>query len=178
MALEGQIKKNYYSSFNLISKTELFKFEKRDKRPPKTPIDALISFGNSLVYTVSLSQIYQTHLDPRIGYLHTSNDRSFSLNLDIAEIYKPILADRVLFNLINRNQLSEKHFSKHTNGIFLNDKGRKIFLQEFENKLGTTVYNSSLKRKVSIKRLIRIEAYKIEKHVIDDAEYQPTVLKF
>ncbi|MBT1248351.1 MULTISPECIES: type I-B CRISPR-associated endonuclease Cas1b [unclassified Thermosipho (in: thermotogales)] len=177
MSLEGQIKKTYYSVFNLILKSDFFYFKKREKRPPKTPLNALISFANSLVYTVALGQIYNTHLDPRIGYLHTSNNRSFSLNLDVAEIFKPALADRVLFNLINRNQLKEKHFIKQTNGVFLSEKGRKIFLQEFDKKLNSTIYNKSLKRKVTLKNTIKIEVYKLEKHIIDDLEYEPIILK-
>jgi CRISPR-associated protein Cas1 len=178
MAIEGQVKKIYYSSFNVISKSDYFKFEKRDKRPPKTPLDSLISFANSLVYTLTLRQIYETHLDPRIGYLHTSNSRSFTLNLDISEIFKPILADRVLFNLINRNQLKKSCFIKNSEGVFLNEKGRNILLQEFEKKANSTIYNKSLKRNVSLKNSIRIEAYKLEKHIIDDEEYFPIILKY
>jgi len=178
MAIEGQVKKIYYNSFNVISKSDYFKFEKRDKRPPKTPLDSLISFANSLVYTLTLRQIYTTHLDPRIGYLHTSNSRSFTLNLDISEIFKPILADRVLFNLINRNQLKKSCFIKNSKGVFLNEKGRNILIKEFEKKANSTIYNKSLKRNVSLKNSVRIEAYKLEKHIIDDEEYFPIILKY
>lgn len=178
MAVEGQIKKIYYESFNVISKSDYFVFQKRTKRPPKTPLDSLISFANSLVYTLTLSQIYRTHLDPRVGFLHTSNNRSFSLNLDISEIYKPILADRVLFNLINRSQLKKSHFMKNSRGVFLNEKGRNVLIQEFEKKINSTIYNKSLKRNITLKNSILIEVYKIEKHIIDDKEYFPTIIKF
>lgn len=149
--------------------------EKRTKRPPENEINALISFGNSLLYTTVLSQIYQTHLDPRIGYLHTSNHRKFTLNLDIAEIFKPVIVDRLIFTLLNRKQITKKDFLKDMNGVFLNDKGRKTFVQEFNNKIETTVYSQKLKRNVSYRSLIRIEAYKIEKHIINDQEYFPYV---
>ena len=64
--------------------------ENRSKRPPQNRLNALISFLNSLCYVTTLAQIYKTHLDPRIGFLHETNFRRFSLNLDIAEIFKPI----------------------------------------------------------------------------------------
>jgi len=79
MQLEGEVRKVYYGGFP---------FERRTKRPPQNPLNAMISFGNSLLYTTILGEIYRTHLDPRIGYLHESNRRSFSLNLDIAEVFK------------------------------------------------------------------------------------------
>uniref|UniRef100_A0A7C4VVN8 CRISPR-associated endonuclease Cas1 n=1 Tax=Fervidobacterium pennivorans TaxID=93466 RepID=A0A7C4VVN8_FERPE len=175
MGIEANIREAYYQSFDRIIKSNDFSMEKRTKRPPENEINALISFGNSLLYTTVLSQIYQTHLDPRIGYLHTSNHRKFTLNLDIAEIFKPVIVDRLIFTLLNRKQITKKDFLKDMNGVFLNDKGRKTFVQEFNNKIETTVYSQKLKRNVSYRSLIRIEAYKIEKHIINDQEYFPYV---
>lgn len=175
MGIEANIREGYYQSFDRIIKSNDFSMEKRTKRPPENEINALISFGNSLLYTTVLSQIYQTHLDPRIGYLHTSNHRKFTLNLDIAEIFKPVIVDRLIFTLLNKKQITKKDFLKDMNGVFLNDKGRKTFVQEFNNKLETTIYSQKLKRNVSYRSLIRIEAYKIEKHIINDQEYFPYV---
>ena len=110
MALEGEIRKKYYEAFNVVLNIGDFYFDKRTKRPPENPLNALISFGNSLIYTTILSQIYRTHLDPRIGYLHETNQRSFSLNLDLAEVFKPIIVDKVIFSLINKSQIQLKHF--------------------------------------------------------------------
>ena len=91
MALEGNVRDYYYRGFDAILSNNEFIFEERTRRPPRNRLNALISFGNSLLYVVALSEIYKTHLDPRIGFLHTTNFRRFSLNLDIAEIFKPIL---------------------------------------------------------------------------------------
>lgn len=175
MGIEANIRETYYQSFDKIIKFSDLSMDKRTKRPPENEINALISFGNSLIYTTVLSQIYQTHLDPRIGYLHTNNHRKFTLNLDIAEIFKPVIVDRLIFALLNKKQITKKDFLKDMNGVFLNDKGRKTFVQEFNNRLETTVYSQKLKRNVSYRSLIRIEAYKIEKHIINDQEYFPYV---
>ncbi|GIX41984.1 MAG: CRISPR-associated endonuclease Cas1 [Leptospiraceae bacterium] len=174
MALEGEIRKIYYESFNIILNSDSFSFDKRTKRPPKNPINALISFGNSLIYTTILSQIYRTHLDPRIGYLHESNQRSFSLNLDLAEIFKPIIVDRVIFNLINKNQIQLKHFEKNIDYSYLNEKGKQIFIKLFEEKLSTTIKYKNLGN-VSYRKLIRLECYKLYKHFLGEKLYQPYI---
>ncbi len=172
MAIEGNIRENYYNSFDEIIKNENFEFEIRSKRPPKNNLNALISFGNSLLYTVCLSEIYKTHLDPRIGILHNTNFRRFSLNLDVAEIFKPIIVDRVIFTLLNKGMIKENHFEDKLNGIILNKKGSEIFLHEFDERLRITIFNKKLKRNVSYRSLIRLELYKIEKHLMEDEEYK------
>jgi len=176
MALEGNAKDIYYRSFNKIIKNENFHFEKREKRPPRNRINALISYGNSLLYTYTLSEIYKTHLDPRIGFLHTTNFRRFSLNLDVAEIFKPIIVDRAIFKLVNKEMIKEDNFLEEMGGIYLNDTGRKIFVEEMDNRMKTTIKHKKLGRNVSYRSLIRLELYKIEKHLLGDEIYVPFVI--
>lgn len=139
MAIEGNIREVYYSSFDLIINSEDFEMDKRTKRPPENRLNALISFGNSLLYTYVLSEIYKTHLDPRIGFLHTTNFRRFSLNLDIAEVFKPIIVDRIIFYILNKNMISSDDFEEKLGGIYLKESGRKVFIEKLEEKLKTTV---------------------------------------
>lgn len=183
MALEGNAKEIYYKSFNEIIENNDFKFTSRSRRPPKTRLNALISFGNSLVYTAVLTEIYKTHLDPRIGYLHSSNFRRFSLNLDIAEIFKPIIGDRVIFSLINKRILNNNMFltelgDKKSGGVVLNEKGRKVFIEEFEKRMKSTIRHPTLKRNVSYRQLILLEAYKIQKHLMGEKEYEPFIAQW
>ena len=173
MAIEGNGRGLYYQAFDVITDDEFFKFETRSKRPPKNRMNALISFGNSIVYTAVLSEIYKTHLDPRIGFLHTSNFRRFSLNLDLAEIFKPIIVDRVIFTLINKKMLNAKMFEEKLSKVVLNDKGKKVFIEELENRFKSTIKHKTLKRNVSYRQLILLEAYKLEKHLMGEKAYQP-----
>jgi len=172
MGIEGNIRSNYYTSWNLIVDPEI-NFEKRQKHPPSNPINALISFGNSLVYTSVLSEIYKTQLNPLISFLHEPGERRFSLSLDIAEIFKPLLSDRLIFSLLNKKQIQDKHFSKELNKCYLTEEGRKIFLKEFDEKLKTTIQHRQLKKSVSYRHLIRLECYKIIKHLLGEKEYKP-----
>jgi len=178
MAIEGNIRDVYYKCFDKIIKKDEFAFEKRSKRPPLNKLNALISFGNSLLYTSILGEIYQTQLDPRIGYLHSTNTRKFTLNLDVAEIFKPSIVDRVIFSLINKNVLSSKDFENQLNGIILNQNGKKKFIEEYNEKLETVFKHQKLNASVSYKRLVRLELYKIQKHITEDEEYQPFVVRW
>lgn len=175
MAIEGNIREKYYKCFDKIIRKKEFEFERRSKRPPLNKLNALISFGNSLIYTTILGEIYQTQLDPRIGYLHSTNSRSFTLNLDIAEIFKPIIVDRVIFSLLNKNVITAKDFQRQLNGLILNESGKKKFIAEYNDKLDTTLKHPKLNNRVSYKRLIRLELYKLQKHITEDEVYTPFI---
>lgn len=176
MAIEGQIKQTYYEAFDSMLENSEFRFEERSKRPPKNELNAMISFANSLIYTYVLSEIYQTHLDPRIGYLHTTNYRRFTLNLDVAEIFKPVIGDRTVISLINKSVIKSTDFERKFDGIMLNEKGKRKLLEALENRLKQTIKHSKIRRQVSYRRLIRLELYKLEKHLIGEEEYEPFVM--
>lgn len=175
MAIEGNVREVYYNAFDIIIDDENFVMENRTKRPPKNKVNALISFGNTLLYTTVLSEIYKTHLDPRIGYLHTTNFRRFTLNLDVAEIFKPIIVDRVIFQILNKGMIKPEDFDAKLGGLYLKESGRKVFVEKFEERLETTIKHRKIGNNVSYRRLIRLELYKLEKHFIDEEEYEPFV---
>ena len=174
MGVEGNARQRYYQFFDRLVKDPAFEMAERTRRPPTNRMNALISFLNSMCYILALSQIYRTHLDPRIGFLHETNFRRFSLNLDIAEIFKPILVDRLIFSLVNKNAIQEKHFEKESGGgIYLNDRGREIVLRSWEERVNETIEHPQLKRNVSYRGLVRMEVYKVQKHILGDALYSP-----
>jgi CRISPR-associated protein Cas1 len=173
MGYEGNAREVYYNSFDRIIKNPDFTFGARSKRPPLNYLNSMISFLNTLVYTTVLSMIYQTHLDPRIGYLHTSNFRKFSLNLDIAEVFKPLLVDRLIFSLVNKGEIKKNSFDNNVGGIVLKEKAVKKVIERFDERLKTTVKHKDLNREVSYKRLILMECYKVEKHLMGEKDYAP-----
>jgi CRISPR-associated protein Cas1 len=173
MGYEGNTREVYYNSFDRIIKNPDFRFIERTKRPPLNYLNSMISFINTLVYTTVLSMIYQTHLDPRIGFLHTSNSRKFSLNLDIAEVFKPLLVDRLIFSLINKGEITGNSFDNKVQGIVFKEKAVKKVIERFDERLKTTVMHKELNREVTYKRLILMECYKIEKHLMGEKEYEP-----
>jgi len=178
MQAEGQARNAYYAAFDKILEKPDFAFEQRSRRPPRNRINALISFGNSLLYTTVLSEIYRTHLDPRIGFLHATNFRRFTLNLDVAEVFKPALVDRIIFTLVSKDQIKASDFDEELNGLYLNDRGRRVFLEAWEKRLKSTFYHRGLKRNITYRRAIRLELYKLEKHLMDEKAYVPFRLRW
>ncbi|MEJ5284990.1 MAG: type I-B CRISPR-associated endonuclease Cas1b [Brevinematales bacterium] len=171
MGIEGNARDTYYGAFPLIIKQEI-EFDKRVKHPPDNMMNALISFVNSLVYTAVIKEIYRTQLNPTISYLHEPFYRRFSLALDVAEIFKPIYGDRIIFDLLNNNQITEKHFDKDLNYCYLKEEGRKIVVKAFDEKMKTTIIHKKLKRKVSYQKIIRLELYKLIKHLLGEEIYK------
>ncbi len=171
MGIEGNIRIQYYDGFNLIIND--FVMELRCRQPPLNPVNALISFGNMLCYSQCLRAIHQTQLNPTINFLHAPGDRRYSLALDVAEIFKPLLVDLVIFNVFNKKIIQEKHFDHKLNRCLLNEAGKKAFIQALEDRLKETIQHRTLKRHVSYKHLIKLECYKIAKHVLDMEEYKP-----
>lgn len=175
MGIEGNIHKIYYSQWNVIINQEI-EFDKRVKRPPDNMINTLISYLNSLVYTTVLSEIYKTQLNPTISYLHEPGVSRFSLSLDIAEIFKPLLVDRLIFSLLNKNQIQEKHFSQELNYLHMKENGSKIVLNEFDKRLRQTIKHKGINREISYRYLMRLECYKIIKHLYEEKEYDPFIM--
>jgi CRISPR-associated protein Cas1 len=170
MGLEGNIRKNYYKEWNTIIDQEI-NFEKRVKRPPDNMINSLISFMNSLVYTRVLTEIYKTQLNPTISYLHEPSNKRFSLSLDIAEIFKPLLADRLIFSLLNKNMIDETDFDNDYNFLKLKDSALRLILKEFDKRLLTTLKHRTLNKSVSYRYLIRLDLYKLIKHLLGEKEF-------
>lgn len=171
MGIEGNIRKNYYKAWNTIVNQEI-QFEKRVMHPPDNMINSLISFVNSLIYAKTLSEIYHTQLDPTISYLHEPGFRRYSLCLDISEVFKPLIGDRLIFSLLNKNQITEKSFTKELNFLHLKKEASRLIVTEFEKRMKKTIMHKELGKKVSYQYLIRLEAYKLIKHLIGEKEYE------
>ena len=171
MGIEGNVRQIYYKGFDLILND--FSMDGRSKMPPRNEVNALISFGNMMCYSQCLRAIHQTQLNPTISYLHTPGERRYSLSMDISEIFKPILVDRVIFRLLNKRELQEKHFDNKLNRCLLNPTGKKIFVKAFDERLSETIQHRSLRRKVSYKHLVKLECYKLSKHLLGMEEYKP-----
>ncbi|WP_425447275.1 type I-B CRISPR-associated endonuclease Cas1b [Dethiothermospora halolimnae] len=177
MAAEGELWHRFYGEFKNILLDD-FIMNKRVKRPPDNPINALISFGNSLLYTKTISAIYRTHLDQRISFLHEPSEGRFSLSLDISEVFKPVIVYKTIFHLVNNRKLQvAKHFQRKVNYCLLNEEGRKTFIQEFEKRLESVFAHPRLKRKVSYRTAIKLDCYKLIKFIMEDKDFVPFNLK-
>lgn len=177
LMIEGVIWNYFYSSFKYFLPDD-FILNKRVRKPPDNPINALISFGNSILYSKTISQLYHTHLDQRISFLHEPSESRFSLSLDISETFKPIIVFKTIFDLVNNKRLKvEKHFIKDVNYCVLNDEGKKIFISSLEERLNKVIEHPILKRKTSYLNLIKLEGYKLIKTIREGKEFIPYLEK-
>lgn len=177
MCVEGELWEKFYREFKNFLPEE-FIMNKRVKRPPDNPINALVSFGNSLLYTKTISSIYRTHLDQRISYLHEPSEGRFSLSLDISEVFKPVLVYRTIFDLVNNKKIQvTKHFDKKVNYCLLNEEGRNIFITAFEERMESVFMHNRLKRKVTYRTAIKLDCYKLIKYIMEDKGFVPFSLK-
>ncbi|MCA0231522.1 MAG: type I-B CRISPR-associated endonuclease Cas1b [Bacteroidetes bacterium] len=171
MGIEGNIRQAYYGAFGEIIND--FDMGNRSKQPPQNEVNALISFGNMMCYTVCLDQIYHTQLNPTISFLHEPGARRYSLALDLSEIFKPMLVDRTIFTVLNKKQIQASDFRQDINRCVLKEGAKKVFVQAFEERLKETFKHRSLGRSVSYKHLVKLECYKLQKHLLGMEVYKP-----
>lgn len=175
--IEGQIWAKFYESFKHFLPEE-FLMNKRVKRPPNNPMNALVSFGNTLLYTKTISAIYNTHLNQTISFLHSPREGRFSLSLDISEAFKPVVVFKTIFDLVGRKKLQvTKHFDKSLNYALLNEDGKKIFIDAFETRINETFMHPKLKRKTTYKNCLKLDGYKLIKYIVEGKEFVPFLLK-
>jgi CRISPR-associated protein Cas1 len=171
MGVEGNIRMRYYTAFDTIIND--FEMNHRTKQPPSNEVNALISFTNMMCYTLCLDAIYHTQLNPTISFLHQPGERRYSLALDLSEIFKPLLVDRLIFTLLNKKQIQKNDFDFKVNSCLLKESGKKILVKSWDERLSETIMHPSLKRQVSYKHLVKLECYKLSKHLLDIEEYKP-----
>lgn len=172
MGIEGNCRQQYYAAFDHIIKD--FEMGNRTRQPPSNEVNALVSFGNTLCYTLALDTTFHTQLNPTISFLHEPGFWRYSLALDIAEIFKPILVDRMIFKLLNKKEIQAHHFDTKLNGCRLNDKGRQIVMRDWDERLKETIKHRNLSLNVSYKHLVKLECYKLQKFILGiESEYKP-----
>lgn len=172
MGIEGLASRAYYKAWHQWL-SEAPKNFTRVYHPPDNPLNALISFLNSMLYTACVSELYRTALYPGISYIHAPQSRRFSLALDIVEPFKPLMVDRLIFRLFGHGNISEADFEPHSNGVLLKDESRKTVLKAWDETLRTTVEYPSLNRSVSYRQLLRLDCYKLIKHLFENQDFSP-----
>ena len=168
MGYEGNIWNAYYSAFpNMFRDYPVFK---RSFHPPTDPLNAMISFGNALLYSSALTKIVLSGLNPAISFLHEPSDRSFSLALDVADVFKPVIVERIIGNLANNRQIGDSDFRYEKQACYLSESGRKKFLEYYSEKMNTSVKTE--KGYVTYGTLIKGECTKLLKDIRGETEYK------
>lgn len=171
---EGNAARIYFELIHLLIKNqfrEVFRFENRNRRPPKDKFNALISFLYSLTLADVKSALETVGLDPQCGYLHTHRPGRPSLALDLLEEFRSPICDRLACSLINRGQLQSSDFIEEEGGaVFLNDSGRKTVLEAYQLKKQETLVHPVLESEVAIGLLPQLQAKLLARFLRHDIE--------
>ncbi|MEM0133953.1 MAG: type I-B CRISPR-associated endonuclease Cas1b [Thermoplasmatales archaeon] len=168
MGTEGKIWASYYKTFRKIYNLD-HDFV-RTFHPPGDDLNSMISYGNALLYSSTLSAIMFVGLNPSVSFLHEPSDRSFSLALDIADVFKPVIVERVISTLIKNRIIKGNMFEENNGGTYLNEKGRKLFLEAYRDKMESTANING--RHVSYATMIEMECQKLRDHLSGNGDYR------
>lgn len=168
LGIEGKIWSIYYSAFPVMF--NLKGDFRRTFHPPRDPVNSMISYGNALLYSTVLSAILISGLNPSISFLHSPGDRSFSLALDIADIFKPVIVERVLATLINNRMMGDNMFENRDGGVYLNETGRKKFLTSYRDKIESVIRYGG--RNISYATIIEQECRNLCSHLRGENSYK------
>ena len=149
--IEGGAATAYFGAFEemILQNKTCFAFRERNRRPPTDPTNALLSFAYSLLANDCAAALHSVGLDPYVGFLHTARPGRKSLALDLMEELRGPLADRLTLTLINTRVIQAKHFQKQADGaVLLNDEGRKVFLNAWQERKRETLTHPYLKEKI------------------------------
>lgn len=173
MGQEGNFRRTAWGVLDTMLPPWL-RLEGRSRRPPTNAGNAFISYVNSITYARVLTALRCTPLHPAIGFLHADTDRRRNtLALDLAEPFKPLLAERLLKRAAAQKTLRPSDFESEVGKASLSKDGRKKVAQLIRTELATTVYHRKLRRKVSYEELIHLEALKLVRLFLEDIPYKP-----
>ena len=171
MGYEGQARQSYYLAWEHISPH--LTLRKRSRRPPADRVNCILSFLNGLVYALCLNEIRKSQMDATLSFIHSPQQARYSLSLDFAELFKPVLADRILFSLFNKSVLQDTHFDEKPGICLLSDHGRRRVIEAFIEKVDKPV----LENNQSYRQRILEEVFAVQSSLLGLSEYKPFSIK-
>jgi CRISPR-associated protein Cas1 len=173
MGVEGLAAKAYFAALGAMVRRE-FAFATRTRRPPRDPVNALLSFGYTLLLSELVGAVAALGMDPHVGYLHDLDYGRPSLALDLLEEFRQPVVDRLALSLVNRAVLRREHFEDRGDaGVLLNDQGRTIFLEFYHRALDTQFVDRPSATRVTFRALLSRQAQRMRQAIMGEASYQP-----
>jgi len=166
--IEGGAAAAYFSEFASMIKAQgklKFDFEKRTRRPPRDPVNALLSLGYSILAKELAGVCHLVGLDPFYGFFHQPRYGRPALALDLMEEFRPLIADSVAISLVNRGEVDESDFYFCTRGVGLNDRGRRRFWEAWFRRLDTEVKHPEFEYRMSYRRMMEVQARQLWRYV-------------
>lgn len=172
LGIEGNAAAIYFEQFeSMLKQREDWKFDwrGRNRRPPRDPVNALLSLGYSMLAKELTGVCHAVGLDPFLGFMHQPRYGRPALALDLMEEFRPLVADSVAISLVNRGELGPEDFIRSANGTFLNDRGRKAFWEAWFRRFDTEVSHPEFEYKMAYRRMLEVQARQLWRFVRGEA---------
>jgi CRISPR-associated protein Cas1 len=172
LGIEGSAAALYFEQFeSMLKQREGWKFDwrGRNRRPPRDPVNALLSLGYSMLAKELTGVCHSVGLDAFLGFMHQPRYGRPALALDLMEEFRPLVADSVAISLINRGELGPEDFIRSANGTFLNDRGRRPFWEAWFRRLDTEVTHPEFSYKMAYRRMLEVQARQLWRFVRGEA---------
>ncbi|MCX6969225.1 MAG: CRISPR-associated endonuclease Cas1 [Verrucomicrobia bacterium] len=171
LGTEGSAAALYFGAFNtMLRESWPFDFEKRNRRPPRDPVNALLSMGYSMMSKELAGVCHAVGLDPFLGFFHQPRYGRAALALDLMEEFRPLIADSVAISLINRGEIRESDFISSASGVFLNEQGRRAFWENYFRRMDSEVSHPVFDYKMTYRRMLEVQARQLWRFVRGEAE--------
>ena len=179
LGLEGNASASYFGGFGFMLKQEMgFDFQRRSRRPPADPTNALLSFAYTLLTADIMSAIQTVGLDPYVGFFHQLKYGKPCLALDLMEEFRPIVADSVVITLINNRRIKPEDFTQSHGGWYLKERCRKVFYAAYETRKNETITHPVFKYKLTFRRAMELQVRLLAKYLTDEIEqYTPLTIR-
>jgi CRISPR-associated protein Cas1 len=178
--IEGYGSVLYYNAFRSLLKQDLG-FKARVRRPPRDPVNSLLSFGYTLLVYDIQAAIRTVGLDPFLGFLHSIEYSKPSLALDIMEEFRPIIVDSVVLRIVNTRILTDKDFEpspERTGMVRMKQEAIKTFIRRYEERVQTAVMHPVANTHVTYRRCFELQARQVARIVNKQQEtYKPFLVK-
>ena len=175
LGIEGISARLYFSEFQgmIKSKSNSFNFDGRNRRPPRDPVNAVISFLYAMLTRQAAVTTSAVGLDPHLGFLHMPKYGKPALALDLIEEFRPIVADSVCITLINNGEISDSDFIVTKFGVNLTSHGRRAVIAAYERRMNSSITHPLLGYAASYKRIMETQARLLARHILGEIPSYP-----
>jgi CRISPR-associated protein Cas1 len=172
LGVEGNGARLYFAEFAGMLKVEdeedakfSFDFTTRNRRPPRDPVNALLSLGYSMLSKDFTIACYSVGFDPMMGFYHQPRYGRPALALDLMEPFRPLIVESAVLQAINTRMVNDRHFISASKAVALKPEGRKAFYQAYEARMDTLVTHPLFDYRLSYRRMLEVQARLLAKYV-------------
>ncbi|MCL6596474.1 MAG: CRISPR-associated endonuclease Cas1 [Firmicutes bacterium] len=174
LGVEGHASRLYFGALGDLLTEEAPQWAQRNRRPPRDPVNAVLSYLYAVLLKDAIVAVYSVGLDPYVGLYHHAGYGKPALALDIMEPYRPVVVDSVMLSLFNRRILEERDFVHSSRGVAIRDAARRKVLEEYERRMDTLFEHPIFGYSVSYRRSLEIDARLLSRFVQGElTEYRP-----